>query len=145
MARRIVRDGQPGPPLTDEQAHDLGASVRAGEFVHAAVDWTAVTGITEPLLAMTDIPRSAKPRAAAAAVALIRRDASGVSWRGQGVNIETLAAIFDVLSDGQHRGGCPGSDGGYHEWAAAEVNPTGTTPVRIPLKNRRCQRCGLQG
>jgi len=136
---------QTRPPLTDEQAHEMGVSVRAGEFVRGIVDWTAVTGITEPLLAIADVPRSAKPRAAAAAVALIRRDASGVSWRGQRVNIETLAAIFDVLSDAKHRGGCPGSDGGYHEWAPAEVNPTGTTPVRIPMKNRRCQRCGLQG
>jgi hypothetical protein len=136
---------QPRPQLTDEQAHEMGASVRSGEFVHGIVDWTAVSGITEPLLAITDIPRSAKPRAAAAAVALIRRDVSGVSWRGQRVNIETLAAIFDVLSDGKHRGGCPGSADRYHEWAPAEVNPTGTTPVRIPMKNRRCQRCGLQG
>jgi hypothetical protein len=123
----------------------MGVSVRAAEFAHGIVDWTAVTGITEPLLAIADVPKSAKPRAAAAAVALIRRDAGGVSWRGQRVNLETLAAIFDVLSDGKFRDGCAGSPGGYHEWAPEEVNPTGTTRVRIPLKNRRCQRCGLQG
>jgi hypothetical protein len=131
--------------LTDEQAHAMGVSIRAQEFVPGAVDWQSVTGITEPLLAIADVPRSAKAKAAAATVALIRRDDNAVSWRGQRVNLETLAAIFDVLSEGKHRNGCPGSPAGYHEWAPAEVNPTGTTPVRIPMRNRRCQRCGLQG
>lgn len=131
--------------LTDEQAHETAVSIRAGEFVPGVVDWKTVNGITEPLLAIADVPRTAKAKAAAAAVALIRREENGLSWRGQRVNLETLAAIFDLLSEGKRRGGCPGSPNDQHEWAASEMNPTGTTPIRIPLKNRRCQRCGLQG
>lgn len=133
------------PTLTDEQAHETAVCIRAEEFAHGAVDWQTVTGITGPVLAIADVPKSAKAKAAAAAVALMRRDKPGLNWRGQSLNLETLAAIFDVLSDGEHRGGCPESPDGHHEWAPSETNPTGTTAVRIPLKNRRCQRCGLQG
>jgi hypothetical protein len=104
-----------------------------------------VNGITGPVLAIADVPRTAKARAAAGAVAVIRKDGEGMYWRGQPVNPETVAAIFDVLSDGKYRSGCPDSPDGHHDWAAGETNPTGTSPVRIPLKNRRCQRCGLQG
>lgn len=132
-------------PLTDLQAHEMAVSIRGETFVPGLVDWAVVTGISERFLSIADVPRSAKARAAAAAVALMRRDAHGLSWRGAPVNLETIAAIFDVLSDGNHRSGCRESPDGYHEWAASEVNPTGSTPVRVPLKNRRCQRCGLQG
>jgi hypothetical protein len=135
---------QVGPPLTDEQAHELAVSIRAGEFAPGVVDWKTVDGIIEPLLAIADVPPTAKAKAAAAAVALMRRQGDALAWRGQQVNPETMAAIFDRLSEGKRRGGCPGSPDGHHAWAASEINPTGTTPVRIPLKNRRCQRCGLQ-
>lgn len=132
-------------PLTDLQAHEIAVSICGAAFAPGVIDWEAVRAITESLFAIQDVPRSATARAAAASVALMRRDAQGLSWRGAVVNRETMAAIFDVLSDGKHRGGCPASPDGRHEWAASELNPTGSTPVRIPLKNRRCQRCGLQG
>jgi len=133
------------PPLTDQQAHEIAVSIRGTEFSQGAVDWDLVEGIAAPLLAIADVPRMAKARGAAGIVALIRRDVEGMLWRGRRVNPETMAAIFDVLSDARYRDGCPDSPDGRHAWAAAETNPTGTTPVRIPLKNRRCQRCGLQG
>ena len=132
-------------PLTDQEAHAIAVSIRGTEFAPEAVDRKLVQGITEPLLAIVDVPRTARARAAAGAVALIRKGGPDMLWRGLRVNPETMAAIFDVLSDGKYRHGCPDSPDGHHEWAGAEVNPTGSSPVRIPLKNRRCQRCGLQG
>jgi hypothetical protein len=123
----------------------MAVCIRAQESAPGSVDWNTVHAITAPLLAVTDVPRTARAKAAAAAVALIRRDERHLVWRGSPVNLETMVAIFDVLSDGKHRGGCPGSSNGNHEWAPSETNPVGTTPIRIPMKNRRCQRCGLQG
>lgn len=137
--------GEAGQALTDQQAHEMAVNIRGAAFAQGAVDWQTVTGITARLLAIANAPRSVRARAAAASVALIRRDERGLLWRGAPVSLETLAAVFDVLSDGKHRGSCPDSPSGHHEWAASEVNPTGSTPVRVPLKNRRCQRCGLQG
>src|SRR5689334_21072687 len=94
------------PPLTDQQAHAIAVSIRGTEFPQGAVDWDLAQGITVPLLAIADIPRMAKARGAAGVVALIRRDAEGMQWRGQRVNPETMAAIFDELSDGKYRHGC---------------------------------------
>jgi hypothetical protein len=132
-------------PLSNRQSHEIAVSIRGAEFAPSAVDWTLVQEITAPVLAISDVPTTAKSRAAAGAVAVIRKADGSMHWRGQPINPETLAAIFDVFSDGKHRKGCPGSPDGHHEWAAAETNPTSTSPIRIPLKNRRCQRCGLQG
>jgi hypothetical protein len=132
-------------PLSDQQAHSIALSIRGAEFEPSAVDWNLVQELTAPVLAITDVPRTAKSRATAGAVAVIRKGGGSMHWRGQLVNPETVAAIFDVFSDGKHRKGCPGSPDGRHQWAAAETNPTGTSSVRIPPKNRRCQRCGLQG
>jgi hypothetical protein len=132
-------------PLTDQEAHEIAMSIRGTEFPPEPVDRKLLQGITEPLLAIADVPRAAKARAAAGAVAIIRKGGDDMLWRGQRVNPETMAAIFDVLSDGKYRTGCPDSPDRYHIWAAADINPTGSSPVRIPLKNRRCQRCGLQG
>ena len=136
---------QPIPRVSDQQAHEIAVSIRGSDFAPGSVDWDVVHGITAPVLAIADVPRTAKSRAAAGAVAVIRKDGEGMYWRGQRVNPETVAAIFDVLSDGRYRNGCSDSPNGHHDWAAAETNPTGNSPVRIPLKNRRCQRCGLQG
>src|SRR6266487_6406690 len=94
------------PPITDQEAHELAVSVYAAEFAGGSVDWSAVGEITRPLLAVVDVPRTARPRAAAAALALMRRSGGGLSWRGQHLNLESVAAIFDVLSDGTRRGGC---------------------------------------
>jgi hypothetical protein len=132
-------------PITDHEAHALAVSVYAADFARGSVDWGPVGEITGPLMAVIDVPQRAKPKAAAAAVGLMRRSGGGLTWRGQRLNLETITAIFDVLSDGAHRGGCPGAERGHHEWAAAAVTPAGTPSIQIPPKNKRCQRCGLQG
>jgi hypothetical protein len=134
---------QHNPELTDSEAHEMVVSIVGADFPFGTVDWQTVSGIAAPLLATPYPPTKAK--AAASMVSLIRKNIRGMMWRGQVVNPETMAAIFDALSEGEHRGKCSESANGYHMWASPELNPIGSTPIRIPLKNKRCQCCGLQG